>query len=71
MARYQMAQAWLACYFATFTIQELKKDKVLLTTEQFGEGETKSYQQSQIDVLRERYLRNAEILIGKLQLRGK
>lgn len=70
MHKIQMAHAWLVCYFSTFTIQELKKDKVLIATEEFGEGDTKSYLQTQIKTLRMDYLRNAQLLLGKLTIKG-
>lgn len=71
ISRYKMANAWLICYYSTFTIQELKKDKVLINSEQFGEGDVSSYLQSQIKILRDEYLRNAHLLIGKQGIREK
>jgi len=69
--RYELANAWLICYYSTFTIQELKKNDVLVNAEQFGEGDIKTFQQTQIKVLREDYLRNAQLLIGKNIVRDK
>jgi len=66
---YKVAYAWLICYYTTFAIQELKKDKVLLTSEQFGEGDIKTFSISDIIKQREEYLRNAHLLLGKTEIR--
>ena len=58
--------AWLMLFFSTFTLQELKKDVVIPLSEKFDEGEIQVFKQSEIEILRNGYLRNALILIGQL-----
>lgn len=60
------AHAWLILHFATFTLQKLEKGKVLVSSVEFGEGKVKTYSQEELNELRERYIRNAEMLIGKV-----
>lgn len=66
---YQMAFAWLICYYTTFAVQEVKKDKVLITSEEFGDGNIKTFSISDIIRQREDYLRNAQILVGRVEVR--
>ncbi len=62
---YKTAHAWLVLYFTTFTLQELKKDVVIPLSEKFDKGEIKVFKQSEIEILRAGYLRNAIALIGE------
>ncbi len=60
------AHAWLILYYITQTLQELSKGKVLLSSEEFGDGNTRTYGQDEIRLLREQYLKNVETLIGSV-----
>jgi len=66
---YKMAFAWLICYYVTFAVQEIKKDKVLITSEEFGEGNIKTFSISDIIKQREDFLRNAHIIVGAVDTR--
>jgi len=66
---YKSALAWLICYYTTNTVQEIKKDVVLETSKQLGEGDVKTFAIKDINLQRENYLRNAYILLGMVEIR--
>ena len=66
---YKTALAWLICYYTTFAVQKIRKDEVLLTSEQFGDGDIKSFGIQDIIRQRDDYLRNAHFLLGRVEIR--
>lgn len=65
------AHAWLILYFTTFSLQKLEKGKVLISSEEFGEGQIRTYGQDELNALRSQYIRNAEMLIGRVNSYAK
>jgi len=68
---YKTAHAWLILYYTTFTFQKLETGKVLISSEDFGEGNIRTYGQDELNTLRDKYLRNAEMLIGSVNAKSK
>jgi len=60
------AHAWFILYFSTFTLQELKANVVIPLSETFDKGKVEVFKQTEIEILRNDYLRNALVIIGQL-----
>ena len=56
----KLAHAWVICFYVTFTLQELSERKVVVSSEQYGDGKIVSTGEANKIKLRKQFRENAD-----------